>query len=91
MLTIGDGIARIAGMQDCMAGELLEFADGTLGMALNLEHNAVGAVLFATSIDVSLFEGTIVRTTGQVVQLPVGHGYCGRIVNALCEPVDGNG
>ena len=91
VLTIGDGIARVCGLQDCMAGELLEFADGTLGMALNLEHNAVGVVLFATTINATLFEGTIVRTTRQVVQIPVGDGYCGRIVNALCEPVDGGG
>jgi F-type H+/Na+-transporting ATPase subunit alpha len=91
VLTIGDGIARVAGMQECMAGELLEFADGTLGMALNLEHNAVGAVLFTTAIDADILEGTIVRTTGQVVEIPVGEAYCGRIVNALCEPIDGEG
>jgi F-type H+-transporting ATPase subunit alpha len=91
VLTIGDGIARVAGMQECMAGELLEFADGTLGMALNLEQNAVGAVLFTTAIDADILEGTIVRTTGQVVEIPVGEAYCGRIVNALCEPIDGEG
>ena len=84
-------IAYVLGLQDCMAGELLEFADGTLGMALNLENNTAGVVLFASSIDVKLHEGTVVRTSRHVVQIPVGVGYCGRIINALGEPVDGAG
>jgi F-type H+/Na+-transporting ATPase subunit alpha len=75
VLSVGDGIARVSGVQDCMAGELLEFADGTLGMALNLENNTAGVVLFASTIDVKLHEGTVVRTSRHVVQIPVGLGY----------------
>lgn len=74
-----------------MAGELLEFADGTLGLALNLETNYVGVVLFASTINVRLNEGALVRTTRTVAQVSVGIGYCGRIINALGEPVDGAG
>ena len=91
VLSVGAGIACVSGLQDCMAGELLEFADGTLGMALNLENNTAGVGLFASSIDVKLHEGTVVRTSRHVVQIPVGVGYCGRIINALGEPVDGAG
>jgi len=88
---MGDGIARVYGLDSCMAGELLEFADGTLGLALNLETSYVGVVLFSSSMNVKLNEGTSVRTTRHVAQIPVGSGYAGRIINALGAPVDGIG
>jgi F-type H+-transporting ATPase subunit alpha len=91
VLTIGAIRAIETGMQVGNAGELLEFADGTLGMALNLEQNAVGAACFTTAIDADILEGTIVLDKGQVVEIPVGEAYCGRIVNALCEPIGGAG
>jgi F-type H+-transporting ATPase subunit alpha len=91
VLTLGAIRAIETGMQVGNAGELLEFADGTLGMALNLEQNAVGAACFTTAIDADILEGTIVLDKGQVVEIPVGEAYCGRIVNALCEPIGGAG
>ena len=86
---VGDGIARIYGLDNVMAGELLEFADGTIGLALNLETKNVGAVLMGDGLTVQ--EGTAVRGTGKVAQIPVGEAYLGRIVNALAEPIDGKG
>jgi len=89
VLQVGDGIARIYGLSQVMAGELLEFDDGTIGMALNLESDNVGAVLMGSGL--SLREGASVRATGKIAQVPTGEAFLGRIVNALAEPIDGKG
>ena len=86
---VGDGIARIYGLEKVMAGELLEFEDGTVGIALNLETKNVGAVLMGTGLAVQ--EGSSVRATGKIAQIPVGEAYLGRVVNALARPIDGKG
>nr|AIT94552.1 CF1 alpha subunit of ATP synthase [Chlorosarcina brevispinosa] len=86
---VGDGIARIYGLEKVMAGELVEFADGTIGIALNLEAQNVGAVLMGEGLTVQ--EGTSVRATGKIAQIPVGDGYLGRVVNPLARPIDGKG
>ncbi len=86
---VGDGIARIYGLEKVMAGELLEFEDGTVGIALNLESKNVGAVLMGEGLTVQ--EGTSVRGTGKIAQIPVGEGYLGRVVNSLARPIDGKG
>ena len=89
ILMVGDGIARASGLTNCMAGELLEFEDGTFGMAQNLEENSVSIVLFSS--DTSINEGQSVKRTGRVVSVPVGDAMIGRVVNALGQPVDGGG
>lgn len=86
---VGDGIARIYGLEKVMAGELLEFEDGTIGIALNLESKNVGAVLMGEGLAVQ--EGSSVRATGKIAQIPVGDGYLGRVVNPLARPIDGKG
>nr|YP_009106837.1 CF1 alpha subunit of ATP synthase [Marvania geminata]AIT95639.1 CF1 alpha subunit of ATP synthase [Marvania geminata] len=86
---VGDGIARIYGLDKVMAGELLEFQDGTIGIALNLEAKNVGAVLMGD--DTNIQEGTAVRATGKIAQIPVGDGYLGRVVSPLARPIDGKG
>ena len=86
---VGDGIARIYGLERAMSGELLEFEDGTLGIALNLEANNVGAVLLGDGLAIT--EGSRVRCTGKIAEIPVGEGYLGRVVNALAQPIDGKG
>jgi len=86
---VGDGIARIYGLEKVMAGELLEFEDGTIGIALNLETKNVGAVLMGTGL--SIQEGTSVRATGKIAQVPVGEAFLGRIVDPLARPIDGKG
>jgi F-type H+/Na+-transporting ATPase subunit alpha len=86
---VGDGIARIYGLEKVMAGELLEFDDGTIGIALNLESKNVGAVLMGDGL--SIKEGSKVRATGKVAQIPVGDGYLGRVVDPLARPIDGKG
>nr|YP_009106414.1 CF1 alpha subunit of ATP synthase [Geminella minor]AIT95225.1 CF1 alpha subunit of ATP synthase [Geminella minor] len=86
---VGDGIARIYGLEKVMAGELVEFEDGTIGIALNLESKNVGAVLMGEGLTVQ--EGTSVRATGKIAQIPVGDGYLGRVVNPLARPIDGKG
>nr|YP_009105926.1 CF1 alpha subunit of ATP synthase [Gloeotilopsis sterilis]AIT94737.1 CF1 alpha subunit of ATP synthase [Gloeotilopsis sterilis] len=86
---VGDGIARIYGLDKVMAGELVEFEDGTIGIALNLESKNVGAVLMGEGLTVQ--EGTSVRATGKIAQIPVGDGYLGRVVNPLARPIDGKG
>jgi F-type H+-transporting ATPase subunit alpha len=86
---VGDGIARIYGLEKVMAGELLEFEDGTVGIALNLESKNVGAVLMGEGRTVR--EGSSVRATGKIAQVPVGEAFLGRIVNALAVPIDGKG
>ncbi len=89
VLTVGDGISRVSGLSDCMSGELLEFENGTMGMALNLEENSVSAVLFGA--DVGISEGQTVKRTGKVVSVPVGEEMIGRVVNAIGQPIDGHG
>ncbi|MBO5313549.1 MAG: F0F1 ATP synthase subunit alpha [Clostridia bacterium] len=89
VILVGDGIAKVYGLSECMSSELLEFEDGSFGMAQNLETETVSvAILSDTS---SIKEGTLVRRTGKVVSVPVGEGFLGRIVNALGEPIDGKG
>ncbi len=89
ILNVGDGIARASGLINCMAGELLEFEDGSFGMAQNLEENSVSIVLFGT--DENIGEGQTVKRTGKVVSVPVGDAMIGRVVNALGQPIDGAG
>ena len=89
VLQVGDGIARIYGLELAMSGELLEFADETIGIALNLESDNVGAVLFGAGRDIS--EGSAVRATGKIAQIGVGDGYLGRVLDALARPIDGKG
>ena len=89
ILMVGDGIARASGLVNCMAGELLEFEDGSFGMAQNLEENSVSIVLFGS--DENIGEGQTVKRTGKVVSVPVGDAMIGRVVNALGQPIDGAG
>ncbi|NJR67276.1 MAG: F0F1 ATP synthase subunit alpha [Synechococcales cyanobacterium CRU_2_2] len=89
VLQVGDGIARIYGLDKAMAGELLEFEDGTVGIALNLEEDNVGAVLMGDGL--SIQEGSSVKCTGRIAQVPVGEAMLGRVVSALGEPLDGKG
>ena len=91
VIRIGDGIARIHGLPDVMAGELLEFddPDKTIGIALNLESDNVGAVLMGPGIDI--LEGTVVRSTGEIAQVPIGKNFLGRVVDALARPLDNKG
>ncbi|MHB9091011.1 MAG: F0F1 ATP synthase subunit alpha [Chloroflexota bacterium] len=89
IVEVGDGIAQVYGLSGAMAGELLEFPHGVYGMALNLEEQTVGAVLLGEFA--ALKEGDQVRTTGRIVQVPVGDALIGRVVNALGQPIDGKG
>lgn len=89
VLQVGDGTARIYGLQQAMAQELLEFEDGTIGIALNLEEDNVGAVLMGTGYGIQ--EGSTVKTTGRIAQVPIGDALVGRIVDALGRPIDGKG
>lgn len=89
VLQVGDGIARVYGLDNCMAGELLEFPEDTFGMAMNLEEDNVGCVIMGD--DRNIKEGDIVKPTGRVVEVPVGSAMIGRVVNALGQPVDGKG
>ncbi|MEZ4705161.1 MAG: F0F1 ATP synthase subunit alpha [Bdellovibrionota bacterium] len=89
VISVGDGIARIYGLENVMAGELLKFPHGVYGMALNLEENNVGATLFGN--DTMIKEGDVVERTGQIAQVPVGKELVGRVVNALGQPIDGKG
>ena len=89
VLQIGDGIARVYGLEQVMAGELLEFEDSTIGIALNLENDNVGAVLMGNGI--GILEGSTVRSTGKIAQVPVGEAFLGRVVDSLARPVDGKG
>jgi F-type H+-transporting ATPase subunit alpha len=89
VIQIGDGIARIYGLNQCMAGELLEFPNDVYGMALNLEESNVGAVLFGSEKGIK--EGDIVKRTGRVVEVPVGEEMLGRVVNAIGQAIDGKG
>ena len=89
VLQIGDGIARVYGLEQVMAGELLEFEDSTIGIALNLENDNVGAVLMGNGI--GILEGSTVRSTGKIAQVPVGEAFLGRVVDSLARPIDGKG
>lgn len=89
VLQVGDGIARIYGLENVMASELLEFEDGSIGIAYNLEEDNVGAVLMSTGR--SIQEGSSVTATGKVAQIPVGDAFVGRVVDALGRPIDGKG
>ena len=88
-IMIGDGIARVSGLDKCMANELVQFPNGAYGMALNLEENSVAVVMLGDDEDIK--EGDVVKRTGHVVSVPVGEGLIGRVVNALGQPVDGKG
>ncbi len=89
VLQVGDGIARIYGLDKAMSGELLEFADGTIGIALNLEEDNVGAVLMGQGLGIE--EGSAVIATGRIAEVPVGEAMLGRVVDALARPIDGKG
>lgn len=89
VLEVGDGIARIHGLENVQAGEMVQFEDGTKGMALNLEEDNVGIVIFGD--DRNIFEGTSVKRTGKIVETPVGKSLLGRVVDALGNPIDDKG
>jgi F-type H+-transporting ATPase subunit alpha len=89
VLTIGDGVARVFGLKNVMAGELVEFSTGTKGMVLNLESNNVGVAVLGE--DPKIVEGTSVKRTNEIVKVPVGESLLGRVVNPIGEPLDGLG
>lgn len=89
VITVGDGIASIHGLEKCMSGELLEFSNDIYGMALNLEQDFVGAVMLGSDADIK--EGDTVKRTGKIVSVPVGEDLLGRVVNSLGQPIDGKG
>ncbi|MBR0484495.1 MAG: F0F1 ATP synthase subunit alpha [Oscillospiraceae bacterium] len=89
VITVGDGIATIHGLEKCMSGELIQFENGIYGMALNLEQDSVGAVLLGSDEDIK--EGSSVKRTGEIMSVPVGDELLGRVVNALGQPIDGKG
>ncbi len=89
VISVGDGISKVHGLDKCKSNELLEFSNGTFGMALNLEEGFVSAVLLGT--DVGISEGSLVKRTGRVVSVPVGESLIGRVVNALGQPIDAKG
>ncbi|MES2768425.1 MAG: F0F1 ATP synthase subunit alpha [Bdellovibrionota bacterium] len=89
VLSVGDGVARIYGLDNVMSGELVEFPGDIFGMALNLENNSVGAVIFGD--DYNIKEGDVVKRTKRIVEVPVGEGLLGRVVDALGNPIDGKG
>ena len=89
VISVGDGIARIHGLELVMAGELIEFPHGVTGIALNLEEDQVGAVLMGEYNLVK--EGDEVKRTGRIMSVPVGNGFLGRVVDALGAPIDGKG
>src|SRR6185295_16788900 len=89
VLSVGDGIARIYGLDNVQAGEMVEFDNGVKGMALNLEADNVGVVIFGSDSDIS--EGSSAKRTGTIVDVPIGKGLLGRVVDALGNPIDGKG
>src|ERR1700733_844614 len=89
VLSVGDGIARVYGLDKVQAGEMVEFPGGIKGMALNLETDNVGVVIFGS--DATIKEGDTVKRTGAIVEVPVGKGLLGRVVDALGNPIDGKG
>ncbi|MEJ5256225.1 MAG: F0F1 ATP synthase subunit alpha [Acidimicrobiales bacterium] len=92
VLEVGDGIARVSGLPDAAVNELLEFEGGTMGLALNLDEDSIGAVVLGDAEQAAhIEEGSAVRATGNILQVPVGDAMLGRVVNALGEPIDGRG
>ncbi|MGH9889139.1 MAG: F0F1 ATP synthase subunit alpha, partial [bacterium] len=89
VLSVGDGIARVYGLANAMAGELVEFAGGVRGLVLNLEDDNVGIAVMGTGEHIR--EGHLVKRLGEIIEVPVGEAMCGRVVNALGEPIDGKG
>src|SRR5450432_1311509 len=89
VIEVGDGIARIYGLQNAMAGELLEFENGTMGQVFNLEEDSIGAVIFGNYLEIK--EGDTVKSTGRLLEVPVGDAVIGRVVNPLGHPLDGLG
>ena len=89
VLQVGDGIARVYGLEQCMSSELLEFEDGTIGIALNLEEDNVGVVLMGEGRGIA--EGSAVKATGRIAQIPVGEAFVGRVLDSLANPIDGKG
>ena len=89
VILVGDGIARVYGLRECMASELLEFEDGSVGLAQNLEEETVSVALLSNTNNIR--EGSVVKRTGKVLSVPVGEAMLGRVVNALGEPIDGKG
>ena len=89
VILVGDGIARVYGLENCMANELLEFDDGSFGMAQNLEKETVSVAVLSNKNNIK--EGSVVKRTGKVLSVPVGEKFLGRVVNALGEPIDGKG
>src|ERR1700733_6982284 len=86
---IGDGVAKIEGLTDAMLNEMLDFGNGTIGLALNLEETEVGAIILGDYLGIA--EGTEVKTTGKLLSVPVGKGLLGRVVDCLGRPLDGKG
>ncbi|XP_060667799.1 ATP synthase subunit alpha, chloroplastic-like [Ziziphus jujuba] len=89
VLQVGDGIAHIYGLDDVMMGELLEFEEGMIGIALNLESNNVGVVLMGDGLMIQ--EGSSVKVTGRIAQIPISEASLGHVINALAKPIDGRG
>src|SRR2546423_6219744 len=89
VIEVGDGIARIYGLRNAMAGELLEFQNGVMGQVFNLEEDSIGSVIFGDYL--SIKEGDTVKSTGRLLEVPVGDAVIGRVVNPLGEPLDGAG
>src|SRR5690606_31306051 len=89
VIVVGDGIARVHGLDNVMAGELVEFSNGVMGMAQNLEENNVGIIILGPYTDIR--EGDEVKRTGRIMEVPVGEELLGRVVNPLGQPIDGQG
>src|SRR5213080_1248318 len=87
VIEVGDGIARIYGLQNAMAGELLEFQNGVMGQVFNLEEDSIGSVIFGNYLEIK--EGDTVKSTGRLLEVPVGDAVIGRVVNPLGQPLDG--
>ena len=87
VIEVGDGIARVYGLRNAMAGELLEFQNGAMGQVFNLEEDSIGAVIFSNYLDIK--EGDTVKSTGRLLTVPVGEAVIGRVVNPLGQPLDG--
>src|SRR5438094_6442145 len=87
VIEVGDGIARIYGLRNAMAGELLEFENGTMGQVFNLEEDSIGSVIFGNYLEIK--EGDSVKSTGRLLEVPVGDAVMGRVVNPLGQPIDG--
>src|SRR5881396_2815519 len=87
VIEVGDGIARIYGLRNAMAGELLEFENGTMGQVFNLEEDSIGSVIFGNYLEIK--EGDSVKSTGRLLEVPVGDAVIGRVVNPLGQPIDG--